>query len=104
RTPLYRGLGDGRIVEQQRPAIDGVITRQEVQQGGLAAAIGADQAVDLPFGQGQGDSIDGGDAAESLGNAVGAELAHDGRPSRMAAARRGRSGATTCLSGLRGAN
>jgi hypothetical protein len=39
-----------------------------VEQGGLAGAVGADQAVDLALAHAQGNIVQGGEAAKALGD------------------------------------
>ena len=55
---------------------DGQDVVDQAQEGGLAGAVGAEQAVDAPLAQGEGNVVEGAARAEVLGEMVGFEYVH----------------------------
>ncbi|MNH29684.1 hypothetical protein D3C79_899340 [compost metagenome] len=52
--------GQRLVLEQYLPGLGLLLARQEFQQGGLAAPVGADYAHQLALGQGEGDVVEHG--------------------------------------------
>src|SRR5262249_37908399 len=57
-------------LEADLPTVDALHPRGAVEGGGLARAVRADEAVDVPRLQGKRHPVDGGDPAEALHHAI----------------------------------
>ncbi len=106
RARLHAGMGQPRVVETDLAAVDQVVARHHVEQGRLAAAVGADQPVDLARLHVERHLVERDQAAEAFRDLGGAQRRHRAprsrRPWRIAPASRSGSGATTWLSGRAG--
>src|SRR5690606_11233771 len=62
--------------ERDAAFAQGQVTRDHVERRGLARAIGAEQAHGFACCEVEGQTVDGGEATEALGDGVEAEQAH----------------------------
>ena len=109
RDLVHRGRLVRRAAQHEGAAVGRVQAGDDVEEGGLAGAVGADQAVDLARIDGDADVGQGLQAAEALGHAIDLEncVAHgveiplvltwqewrSARPCRARAMATGRAGA-----------
>ncbi len=74
--------GDGKGVEAVEPELTGVgevESGDEAEEGGLAAAGGAEEGEELAGGDGEADVVEGGDGAEAAGQVAGLDGGGGGR-------------------------
>jgi hypothetical protein len=63
---LGRGPGDVRAADGDSPAAGVEMARHQIEQGGLACAVGPDHRADLAGGQGERDAVERPDHAEGV--------------------------------------
>jgi hypothetical protein len=68
---LHGQAGNRPLTQDDAAVVDRVVTRDQVQQRGLAAAIGTDQSVHLARPHAKRNLIDGDQAAEPAGHRPG---------------------------------
>ena len=91
RPILHRLPRDVAAGQMDAALVDPVVAGDQVQQRGLAAAVGTDQAVHLARTQFQRNAVHGGQAAEALGDRSGFQTLVHGR-ARIAMRNASRSG------------
>src|SRR5215468_6914108 len=70
RDGVGRGAGDAEAAQCDVAPIRAVVAGEDVQQGRLARAVGADDGGDTGGGDGERDIVEGGHAAEAHGDTV----------------------------------
>ncbi len=83
RDLVRRHVGDVGAVEAEPARGRLVDAAHQVEDGGLARAVGADDGEDLALLDGEAHAVDGADAAEVDRELVGLEEAHRSRSDRM---------------------
>jgi hypothetical protein len=81
---LVRGHAGDVLVAEDEPPVGGLVdARDEVEDGGLARAVGPDDREHLAHLDLEGHRVDGPDAAEAHPEVVGREEGHRRRSERM---------------------
>ena len=95
RALLHGGACQVLVTEGDAARVDGVVAGDEIEQRGLAAAVRADQAVDLAGLDVERHVVNGDDTAEPAGDGVSAQRGHGrdhspvGRMARRSVSRSG---------------
>ena len=85
--PRVDPAADQVLAAERDPAgVGAQIAVDAVEQGGLAGAVGPDEADDLPLVHPQGRPVEGGDPGEALGDGLGLEQGAHGMASTFAGA------------------
>src|SRR5205085_11100382 len=83
RDLVRRHARDVLVAEDEPPAVRIVDPRDQVEDGRLARAVRPDDREDLPLLDGEGDAVDGADAAEVDDEPVRRKERHRSRSERM---------------------